>query len=141
MNYTIIYFSRFGNGKKIVDYVSEKLNEKKAKTHILKINEADPKAMPKADVYIFSAPAEAFSLQRDMKAFMINLEGMNEKKYAIINTHAMKKNRLGKMEKILSKKNMVKTAELEFQVGKDYKTGNALPENWKEKVDGFVVKI
>jgi flavodoxin len=141
MNYAIVYFSRFGNGKKIVDYVTEKLNEKKAKTQILKINDINPKAMPKADIYIFSAPAEAFSLQRGMKDFMINLQGMDGNKYAIINTHAMKKNRLAKMEKILSKKNMIKKAELDFQVSKNFKTGNALPEDWKEKADDFINKL
>ena len=53
---------------------------------------------------------------------MKNLEGMEEKKYGIINTHGMKKNRLNKMEKLLSNKKMVKIAEVDFQVGKDAKS-------------------
>lgn len=141
MNYIIVYWSRYGNGKKIVDYLAEKLNEKKGNTQILKTDEADPTAMPNADAYIFSAPAEAFNLQKNMRNFMNNLKGMEEKRYGIINTHAMKKNRLYKMEKLLSKKNMVKVAEVDFQVGKDAQTGNGLMNGWEAKVDQFAEKL
>jgi hypothetical protein len=72
---------------------------------------------------------------------MKNLEGMEQKKYGIINTHAMKKDRLYKMEKLLSKKNMVKKAEVDFQVGKDSQTGNGLIEGWKSKLDDFAEKL
>jgi flavodoxin len=141
MNYVIVYWSRYGNGKKIVDYLSEKLNEKEVKTQILKTDEADPTSMPKADLYIFSAPTEAFNIQNNMKNFMKKLEGMEEKRYGIINTHGMKKNRLPKMEKLLSKKNMVKVAEVDFQVGTDAKSGNGLMNGWEADLDEFVGKL
>ncbi|MCK5458480.1 MAG: hypothetical protein KAI20_01200 [Thermoplasmatales archaeon] len=141
MNYVIVYWSRFGNGKKIVDYLADKLNEKKGKTQILKTDEADPTSLPKADLYIFSAPAEAFNLQRNMRNFMKKLNGMEEKRYAIINTHGMKKNRLYKMEKVLSNKKMVKVAEVDFQVGDGSQTGNGLMEDWKAKLDKFAEKL
>jgi len=141
MNYTIIYWSRYGHNKKIANYLAEKLNEKKAETHILTTDEADPTALPEADLYIFSAAAEAFNLQRNMRIFMKNLEGMNGKKYGIINTHGMDKDRLYKMEKLLSKKNMVKIADAEFKVGKDTKSGNALPNGWEAKIDEFIEKL
>ena len=141
MNYVIVYWSRFGNGKKIVDYLGNKLNEKKGKTQILKTGETDPTNMPQADLYIFSAPAEAFNLQKNMKTFMKKLEDMEGKKYGIINTHGMKKNRLYKMEKLLSKKNMVKVAEVDFQIGKDSFKGNGLMKGWEAKVDEFTSKL
>jgi len=141
MNYTIIYWSRYGHNKKIANYLAEKLNEKKAETQILTTDEADPTALPEADLYIFSAAAEAFNLQRNMRIFMKNLEGMNGKKYGIINTHGMDKDRLYKMEKLLSKKNMVKIADAEFKVGKDTKSGNALPNGWEAKIDEFIEKL
>jgi len=141
MNYIIVYWSRYGNGKKIVDYLAEKLNEKEGKTQILKTDEADPTSMPKADLYVFSAPAEAFNIQKNMRNFMKNLKGMEEKRYGIINTHAMKKNRLYKMEKLLYKKNMAKVAELDFQVGKDAQTGNGLMKGWEAKLDEFAGKL
>ena len=141
MKYVIVYWSRYGNGEKIVNYIAKKLNGKKADTKILKTNELDPKAMPDADLYVFSAPTEAFSIQRDMKTFMKNLEGMQDKKYAIINTHAMKKSALSKMEKILYKKKMIKIADIDFKIGDGVKEGNGLPQGWQEKVDEFIAKL
>jgi len=141
MNYVIIYWSRYGNGKKIVDCLAERLNEKAAKTQIFKTDEADPAAMPEADLYVFSAPAEAFNVQRNMRTFMKRLEGMENKNYGIINTHGMNRNWLSKMEKLLSKKKMVKVADVDFQVGKDAQTGNALKEGWEAKLDEFIKKL
>ena len=141
MKYVIIYWSRFGNGKKIVDYLDKKLTTKKAETQILKTDDADPTSLPKADLYVFSAPAEAFNLQKNMRTFMKKLEGVEEKKYGIINTHGMKKDRLYKMEKLLSDKDMVKVASVDFQMGKNANTGNGLKEGWESKVEGFAEKL
>ena len=141
MKYVIIYWSRYGNGKRVVDYLAGKLKEKGAETQILKTDEADPASIPQADKYIFSAPTEAFNVQKNMRTFMKNMDGMEEKKYGIINTHGMKKDRLPKMEKLLSKKNMIKLAGVEFQVGKNANTGNGLMDGWEAKVDDFVGKL
>ncbi|UCH71981.1 MAG: hypothetical protein JSW62_00060 [Thermoplasmatales archaeon] len=141
MKYVIIYWSRYGNGKKIVDYLAGKLKEKAGEIQVFKTGEVDPTAMPEADLYVFSAAAEAFDIQRNMKTFMKNLEGMEGRKYGIINTHGMKKNRLYKMDKILSKKNMVKIADVDFQVGKDAQTGNGLMNGWEGKIDEFAIKL
>jgi flavodoxin len=141
MKYVIVYWSRYGHNKKIVNYLAKKLKEKKAETQILTTDEADPTTLPEADLYILSAAAEAFNLQINMRTFMKNLEGMNGKKYGIINTHGMNKDRLYKMEKLLSKKNMVKVASVDFKVGKDIKSGNALLEGWEAKLDEFAEKL
>jgi len=141
MNYVVVYWSRYGNGKKIVDHLVGKLNKKAGKTQIFKTDEANPTAMPEADLYVFSAPTEAFKIQRNMRTFMRRLEGMENKKYGIINTHGMNRNWLPKMEKILSKKKMVKVASVDFQVGKNAQTGNALMEDWEAKLDEFAKKL
>jgi len=141
MNYVIVYWSRYGNGKRVVDYLATKLNEKKGKTQIFRTEETDPTNLPDADLYVFSAATEAFNIQRNMRTFMKNLEGMENKKYGIINTHGMEKNKLNKMEKLLFKKNMVKVAEVDFQVGKNANTGNGLMEGWEKKIDDFANKL
>ncbi len=138
MNYAIIYWSRYGNGKKIVNYLESKLKSKKVEVNVLETVNADPTSMPESDIYIFSAPAEAFNLQKNMRIFMKNLEGMDGRKYGIINTHGMNRNRLGKMEKLLNKKNMVKIASVDFKVGKEANTGNGLMDGWESKVDKFI---
>jgi menaquinone-dependent protoporphyrinogen IX oxidase len=141
MKYVIVYWSRYGHGKKLVTYLAEKLNDKKIETQIFKTDEINPTSMPEADLYVFSAPAEAFSLQRTFKGFLKRLEGMDNKKYGIINTHGMDKHRLGQMEKILSSKKMVKVAEVDFKVGKDIKSGNAFVEDYKPKIEEFAGKL
>ena len=141
MNYVIVYWSRYGNGKKLVDHLAEKL-KKAGDTQVFKTDEADPATMPEADVYVFSAPTEAFSVQREMKSFMKQLEGMEEKKYGLINTHAMKKSTIHKMEKILSKKKMIKVADVDFLVeGANIKTGEGLTKDWETKIDEFAGKL
>jgi len=142
MKYVIVYWSRYGNGEKIIDYLARKLKEKTAETHIYKTDEADPTAMPEADLYVFSAPTEAFNIQKNMRNFMKRLEGMEGKKYGIINTHSMKnKNWLHKMEKLLSKKKMLKVEGVDFQVGDGFKTGNGHIKGWEAKLDEFAGKL
>jgi hypothetical protein len=117
------------------------LKKQGAETQILMTKEAHPTSLPNADLYVFSAAAEKFNLQQDMRSFLKNLSGMNGKKYGIMNTHAMKKNRLGKMEKILSKKGMVKVAEVDFQVGKNLTSGNSFIGDWETKLGEFAKKL
>ena len=140
MKYVIIYWSRYGNGKKIVERLAQKLEEK-GEVDVFKTTEVNPAAMPEADLYVFSAPTEIFNIQKNMRNFMKKLEAMEGKRYAIINTHAMKRNWLSKMEKLLSKKKMVKVASIDFQVGKDYNKGNGLMDGWEEKLDEFAGKL
>ena len=76
-----------------------------------------------------------------MRKFLKNLEGMNEKKYCIINTHGMKRNLLFKMEKLLSKKNMTKVASVDFQIGEGSQNGEGLMVGWESMVDEFVGQL
>jgi len=140
--YTIIYWSRYGNGKKCVEYVTKKLKSSGGAVQLLRTKEANPSALPAADIYIFSAPTEAFQVQVEMKAFMRKLEGMDDKKYGLINTHGMKKrNKLKSMTKLLTKKNMVKVAEVDFHVEDGYQQGNGLPSDWEVKLDRFITTL
>ena len=142
MKYVTVYWSRFGNGKKLVEYLAGKLKKNRGETHIFKTDEADPTAMPEADVYVFSAATEAMNIQKNMRKFMKNLKGMEGKKYGIINTYGMKKDRLDKMEKLLSKKKMIKVAGVEFHVeGDGVQTGNGLMNGWEAKLDEFAGKL
>jgi flavodoxin len=142
MKYVIVYWSHFGNGKKLVDCLAKKLEKKGAETQIFKTDEADPAAMPKADVYVFSAPTEVMNIQKNMRKFMKKLKGMKGKKYGIINTYGMKKDRLDKMEKLLSKKKMEKVAGIGFFVeGDGVQTGNGLTTGWEAKLDEFAGRL
>lgn len=137
----MVYWSRYGHNKKLVESLSELLEKRGAETQIVTVDEADPTALSAADIYVFSAAAEAFSLQRNMKMFMKQLSGLDGKSYGIMNTHGMKKNRLRTMEKLLSKKNMMKKAEVDFQVGKNLESGNAFLGDWQAKLSAFAERI
>ena len=138
MDYCIVYWSRYGHNKRIVEYIEQSLKKKKHSVQVFSTDDTDPSSIPDADMYVFSAPTEAFRVVRNMRSFMKKMNGFDGKKYGIINTHGMKKNWLGSMEKILSKKNMVKVVEAEFVIGKGQKTGEGLSDGWKEVLDGFV---
>lgn len=143
MRYAIIYWSRYGNGKRAVEHLAQRLEGRGAEVEVLRTSEANPRAMPEADVYVFSAPAEKFNLQTDMRRFMKDIEGMAGKRYGLINTHGMKRSRLGKMQKILTmKKGMQIVAGVSFQIDMaKSKTGDGLPEGWEQRLDGFALKL
>ena len=75
-----------------------------------------------------------------MKEFKKNFQGIEGKKYGLINTHWMKKNRFVKMEKLLSKKKL-NVAAVDFQIGKEVQTGNGLTEGWEAKHNEFLGKL
>jgi len=143
MKYVIYYWSRYGHNKKIADYLSTKFKDNKADVEVFNVKETDPSNVPEADLYIFSAAAEAFNVQKNMRKFMKKLDNMDGKKYGIINTHSMQsKNWLAKMEKLLSKKNMEKVAETDLIIGKQGQTtGEGFTKNWKDKLDDFSKKL
>lgn len=142
MKYVIIYWSRYGHNKKLAESLVGVLKNRGADAQVFTTEQADPAAMQTADLYVFSAAAEAFSLQRNMKTFLKRLSGMDGKKYGIINTHAMKRNWLKTMEKLLSKKNMTKVAELDFQIQKEgMDKGNGLPQGWEAKLEEFAKNL
>lgn len=141
MDGVIVYWSRYGNGKKVVDYLEKRMREKGVNTQVMRTDEADPAKMPEADFYVFSSPTEAFRVQKNMRKFMKNLQGVENKKYGVINTHKMKRNWLKSMNKVLSKKEMVKVADLDFRVGDKTESGDGLPQGWKMKMDEFVEKL
>ncbi|MFO7619051.1 MAG: hypothetical protein R6W91_05290 [Thermoplasmata archaeon] len=139
MRYIIVYWSRFGNNKRIADKLETIL---KTKGTVQVIKAADSVKLPDADVYIFSAAAEKFSIQSDMKKLMKRLRGMNGKRYAIINTHALKfKNWLGRMDKLLKKSSMQKIAEAAFLMGPDTDKGKGLGDGWEQELEKFALRL
>jgi len=138
MKYCVVYWSRHGNGKKIIDYVEQKLKDKNHEVQVCKTDEVNPSSMPDADIYVFSAPTEAFRIQKEMRTVMKKLDNVDGKKYGIINTHGMKRDWLGSMEKMLSKKNMEKTAAIHFKMGKEVNDGNGLMDGWESSLDEFI---
>jgi flavodoxin len=142
MKHVIVYWSRYGNGKKVVEHLSKILEEKGDETTILTTDQADPKSMPECDNYIFSAPTEMMNVQKNMRKFMKKLSGVEDCSCGIINTHETKGiNWIGKMEKMVSKKGMKMIAGMDFEVGKGTKQAEGLPEGWEKDVEQFAEKL
>jgi flavodoxin len=139
MKYVVAYWSRYGNNKKIAERLESLL---KPKGEVQLVVAAEGAKLPDADVYIFSAASEKFSINSEMKSLMKGLRGMEGKKYALVNTHGLGwKFGLGKMTKMLSKSGMAKAAELDLRVGEGTDRGEGLPEGWEGKVDALAGMI
>ena len=136
MKYVIVYWSRYGNNKKIADYLAGKLGES---AQLIKAEKS--MELPDAETYIFSAASEKFSINSEMKKVMKAIQGKDGKKYGIINTHCMKKSFLHKMDKLLKKSGMTKAAEVDFLMGKEVNDGKGLQDGWEQKLDAFVARL
>ena len=142
LKYVIVYWSTYGNGKKLVDRLAATLKASGGQVQVFSTEDADPRGLPVADCYVFSAPTQMGRLVGRMRRFLKHLRGLEGKSYGIVNTHGLLSGgRLGKMEKVLSKMGMVKRAELDVLVGKDSQMGNALPLGWEGLVDGFAARL
>lgn len=143
MKIAIIYSSRYGNGKKCVDFVDERLRDKGHEVQVINAPKGDPLQIPPADLYIFSGATEAFSIAKGIKKYLKKMPTMEGKKYALISTHAMDKAiALNKMEKLLTnKKKMTMVTSIDFQVKEGSQQGNGLPEGYKESLQKWVEEI
>ena len=142
MKYVLIYWSRYGHGKKVVEHLSKILEEKGNETTILTTDQANPTSMPECDRYVFSAPTEMMNVQKNMRKFMKKLCGVENCNYGIINTHGTPgKNWLNKMEKILSNKGMRLIDGIDFEIGKGAKKAEGLPDGWEKEVERFAEKL
>ena len=140
MKFVIVYSSRYGNGKKCVDVVEKQLKTKGQGVQVINAQEAAPDKIPPADIYIFSAASEKFSLQTWMKKYIKSLPTMEGKKYALMSTHAMDRTiGLNKMEKILTtKKKMALVSKIDFKVEGDVNKGDGLPQGYEGKLKEWV---
>ena len=143
MKFVIIYSSRYGNGKKCVDVVDKNLKKKGHGVSVFSTKDSNPEKIPPADVYIFSAASEKFSLASEMKKYLKKLPAMEGQKYALISTHAMDRAiGLNKMEKLLTtKKKMSKVSSVDFKVQGDINAGKGLPEGYEDSLKKFVNEI
>ncbi len=142
MKCVIVYWSRYGHGKKIVQRLVDRLETAKIDTNTYRPDKIDPKDMLVADLYIFSTPTEMFRIKKEMRNFMKNMEKLEGKKYAIINTHGMKRNWLKSMDKILKKKGMKKLTEVDFKIEREgTEKGEGLSKDWEAKLDKFAEKL
>lgn len=137
MDICIIYYSKYGNGKKLVEYLGTILADKGHEVKIFSINEIQPPALPSVDLYVFSSPTHIGGPPGKIKKFLKKVEsGREGGKYALITTTMDAKGKtLEKMENLLSGKGITMISEGISVIVKGIK--GPLEEGYQEKLDTF----
>ncbi len=141
MKVHILYESKFGNGKKCVDYLGNVISEKGHEVKTISIRDIKPKSVPQSDLYIFSSPTHVGNAPGKVKKFLKKMEIPGEgKKYAIMATYMDPKTKtLDTMDGLIQTKGMTKVSDgIKIKVNG---MKGPLEEDYKEKLDGFVSKI
>lgn len=113
MKINIIYESKFGNGKKMLEKLARLLRDKNQEVELFRFTETDPGSLPRADLYIFHSPTRQFMLPLGVRSFTRKFTPPAEKtKYALSTTYMDPRTiALKKMDDYLQKKGMLKVTE------------------------------
>jgi len=116
MNISIIYKSKYGNGKQAMTYFGDYLKKKGDNVQLMPIHEIKPHLLPESDLYIFSAPNAFGKIVRSMRKFLEKIEIKNPNAHYILlntclNPSSSQDNGLEQMEEILREKNITKLSE------------------------------
>ncbi|MCX6660937.1 MAG: hypothetical protein NTY91_00115 [Euryarchaeota archaeon] len=144
MNISIIYESKYGNGKEAMTYLGNSLKKKGYSVQLASIHETDPHLLPESNLYIFSAPNAFGKIVRSMRKFLDKIERKNSTAhYILVNTclnpSSSQDKGLEQMEEILQKKNISKLSEgLKLKV---MKIKGPLEPGYEKKLDEFAQTI
>ena len=155
---TIEYFhaSKFGNGARVAKDFQARMAARDVPVNVHHIDEARPKQLPPADVYLFSSPGRMGKPIGSMRRFLKKVELPAGSRYAILTTEMPPRpdKKTGRMpteqevakwqrvrpimNEILQGKGLVNVAE-----DKVYVTGmrGPLEEGWQLKVEAFATRI
>lgn len=153
----IEYFhaSKYGNGAMVAEEFKTQMSARGVTVNLRHVRDANPKAMPPADTYLFSSPGRFGKPIGDMRNFLKKANLLPGTKYAVMVTEfspgsgsqerTPAEENTGKcqrvipvMNEILQKRGLVKVAE-----GKILVTGlkGPLEDGWRKKVAAFVSLI
>ena len=144
MNISIIYESKYGNGKQAMTYLENILRKKGLSVQLMSIHEVKPKSLPEADLYIFSAPNRMGKIVRSMRKYLEKIEIKNSNThYILVNTcldpSSSIDRGLEQMEEILKEKNISKLSDgLKLKV---MTMKGPLETGYEKKLDEFAQKI
>ncbi len=144
MNISIIYESKYGNGKQAMTYLENSLKKKGNAVQLLSIHEIKPTMLPESDLYVFSAPNAFGKIVRSMRKFLEKVEIKNASaRYLLVNTclnpTSSQDKGLEQMEEILHEKNVAKLSEgLKLKV---MGMKGPLEPGYEKKLDALVDSI
>jgi menaquinone-dependent protoporphyrinogen IX oxidase len=154
----IEYFhaSKYGNGAKVAEELKSLMAAKGVAVEIHHIRQSQPKEMPPADLYLFSAPGRMGRPIGSMRRFLKKLQLPAGTKFAILTTEGAPRpdkktgklpteEELAKVQRLipimtglLEAKGLIKVAD-----GKVLVTGmkGPLEEGWQKKVEAFASRL
>jgi menaquinone-dependent protoporphyrinogen IX oxidase len=141
MKVQILYESKFGNGKKCVDYLGNVITEKGHEVRTSSIRDVKPNSISQSDLYIFSSPTRMGNAHGKMKKFLKKMEIPGEgRKYALIATYVDPETKtLTTMEGLAKAKGMTKATDgIKIKVNG---MKGPLEDSYEEKLDEFASKI
>jgi len=155
MKIEYLHASKYGNGAMVAEEFSRQMAGKGVTVDVHHIREARPKALPPADLYLFSSPARFDKPIGSVRRFLNKVELPAGTKYAILTTEAApypdrpgykpSEEQMARwsrvrpiMNEILQRKGLVGVAE-----GKVLVTSvkGPLEEGWQQKVEAFAARI
>jgi multimeric flavodoxin WrbA len=148
--------SKYENGARVAEEFRKQMAAQGVTVNVHHIQDARPKEMPPADLYLFSSPGRCGKPPWGMRRFLKKAQLPAGTKYAILTTEAAPRpdKKTGRMpteeelakwqriipvmNQILQEKGLVKVAE-----GKILVTGlkGPLQEGWQKKVEGFASQV
>jgi sulfite reductase alpha subunit-like flavoprotein len=155
MKIEYLHASKYGNGAMVAEEFSKQMAARGVIVDVHHIQDANPKELPPADLYLFSSPARFGKPIRSMRRFLKKVELPEGTKYAILTTEAAPHpDRAGRapseqelarwtrvrpiMNEVLQRKGLVEVAEDKVRVT-DIK--GPLEEGWQHKVEVFAGRI
>jgi menaquinone-dependent protoporphyrinogen IX oxidase len=148
--------SRFGNGATVAQELKEQMAAKDVTVAVHHIREVSPRALPPADLYVFSSPGRFGKPKASVRRFLRKLTLPAGTKYAVLTTEvaprpskktgrvpsdqdlAGRQRVIPVMNEILQGKGLVKVAEDKVLV---MGLKGPLEEHWREKVRVFVAEL
>ena len=155
MRVEYLHASKYGNGALVAEEFSKQMAARGVIVDVHHIQDAKPKELPPADLYLFSSPARFGKPIRSMRRFLKKVELPAGTKYAILTTEAAPHpDRAGRvpsdkelarwtrvrpiMNEILQRKGLDEVADDKVRVT-DIK--GPLEEGWQHKVEAFAGRI
>ena len=87
MKVCIAYESKYGNGKKCMEYLQSVMSKKGHNVEMFSIHEKKPTSVPSANLYVFSSPTQIGGPAGKMKKFLKKMQITQEgAKYALVTT-------------------------------------------------------
>ena len=143
----IEYFhaSKYGNGAMVAEEFRRRMAGRGVAVNVRHVREVKPRAVPPAELYLFSAPGRCGKPIRAMRRFLKKARLPSGAKYAILTTEMPTPEQrskwqrvIGIMDERLQDKGLVKVAEATILV---IGIKGPLEEGWEKKVEAFASRI